>query len=308
MGRSVYEFDITSLLSCMNNDHFYVEQVLLTSTPTVRVYKLPPGFQFHPTDDELILHYLRNRAASVPCPVPIIADVDIYKFDPWDLPCQAVHGEQEWYFFSPRDRKYPNWIRPNRAAGSGYWKATGKDKPIHDCATGEPVGIKKGLVFYTGRPPMGRRTDWIMHEYRLALDDWVLCRISMSSSSPALPVVVVPSPAADDHMDNSNIKDDDGLLRFFVDPGAPGLPGPAVPSMSELLDNDELTQLLDAAAPADEHLSLNQLLSIGDCHDARAEYSSSPPPAPINAGKRKAACPEEDRRAIFRRGKASYRN
>jgi len=48
---------------------------------------LPPGFRFHPTDEELILHYLRNRAANAGCPVDIIADVDIYKFDPWDLPC-----------------------------------------------------------------------------------------------------------------------------------------------------------------------------------------------------------------------------
>jgi hypothetical protein len=48
---------------------------------------LPPGFRFHPTDEELILHYLRNRAAESPCPVSIIADVDIYKFDPWALPC-----------------------------------------------------------------------------------------------------------------------------------------------------------------------------------------------------------------------------
>jgi hypothetical protein len=51
---------------------------------------LPPGFRFHPTDEELILHYLRNRAASAQCPVPIIADVDIYKFDPWDLPCKLI--------------------------------------------------------------------------------------------------------------------------------------------------------------------------------------------------------------------------
>ncbi|KAF3331891.1 NAC transcription factor 29-like protein [Carex littledalei] len=47
---------------------------------------LPPGFRFHPTDEELILHYLRNRSASIPCPVDIIAEVDIYKFDPWELP------------------------------------------------------------------------------------------------------------------------------------------------------------------------------------------------------------------------------
>lgn len=77
----------------------------------------------------------------------------------------ALHGEKEWYFFSPRDRKYPNGSRPNRTAGSGYWKATGADKPI-----GHPkaVGIKKALVFYEGKAPKGEKTNWIMHEYRLA--------------------------------------------------------------------------------------------------------------------------------------------
>ncbi|RZS26518.1 hypothetical protein BHM03_00059866 [Ensete ventricosum] len=129
---------------------------------------LPPGFRFHPTDEELLLHYLRNQAASLPCPVSIIAEVDIYKFDPWDLPAKAMFGEQEWYFFSPRDRKYPNGVRPNRAAASGYWKATGTDKPIHRSGGKEHIGVKKALVFYKGRPPRGRKTNWIMHEYRLA--------------------------------------------------------------------------------------------------------------------------------------------
>lgn len=77
----------------------------------------------------------------------------------------ALYGEKEWYFFSPRDRKYPNGSRPNRAAGSGYWKATGADKAI-----GKPkaAGIKKALVFYAGKAPRGIKTNWIMHEYRLA--------------------------------------------------------------------------------------------------------------------------------------------
>ncbi|KAL0385823.1 UNVERIFIED_CONTAM: NAC domain-containing protein 1 [Sesamum radiatum] len=150
---------------------------------------LPPGFRFHPTDEELIMHYLRNQATSRPCPVSIIPEVDIYKFDPWELPAKAEFGENEWYFFSPRDRKYPNGVRPNRAAVSGYWKATGTDKAIYSGS--KYVGIKKALVFYKGRPPKGVKTDWIMHEYRLSesrsqplkqngsmrLDDWVLCRI-----------------------------------------------------------------------------------------------------------------------------------
>jgi len=90
---------------------------------------------------------------------------------------KAVFGEAEWYFFSPRDRKYPNGVRPNRAAGSGYWKATGTDKPITLSADGASsessssramIGVKKALVFYKGRPPKGMKTSWIMHEYRLA--------------------------------------------------------------------------------------------------------------------------------------------
>jgi hypothetical protein len=47
---------------------------------------LPPGFRFHPTDEELVVHYLKRKAASAPLPVAIIAEVDLYKFDPWELP------------------------------------------------------------------------------------------------------------------------------------------------------------------------------------------------------------------------------
>lgn len=161
--------------------------------------QLPPGFRFHPTDEELVIHYLCRKCASQSIGVPIIAEIDLYKSDPWDLPgiipeslssshffdefinynglisylllhcwwiaALALYGEKEWYFFSPRDRKYPNGSRPNRAAGSGYWKATGADKPI---GHPKPVGIKKALVFYSGKAPKGEKTNWIMHEYRLA--------------------------------------------------------------------------------------------------------------------------------------------
>ncbi|XP_019192995.1 PREDICTED: NAC transcription factor 56-like [Ipomoea nil] len=168
--------------------------------------QLPPGFRFHPTDEELVVHYLKKKVASAPIPVAIIAEVDLYKFDPWELPAKATFGEQEWYFFSPRDRKYPNGARPNRAATSGYWKATGTDKPVLTAGGTQKVGVKKALVFYGGKPPKGVKTNWIMHEYRLAdnktsnkppgldianrskggslrLDDWVLCRIYKKNNS-----------------------------------------------------------------------------------------------------------------------------
>ncbi|KAL8046520.1 hypothetical protein ABFX02_08G182900 [Erythranthe guttata] len=152
---------------------------------------LPPGFRFYPTDEELMVKYLCRKIAGHHFPLQVIGDVDLYKFDAWDLPSKALFGEKEWYFFSPRDRKYPNGSRPNRVAGSGYWKATGTDKIIS--TEGRKVGIKKALVFYIGKAPKGTKTNWIMHEYRLSepprkngstrLDDWVLCRIYEKNST-----------------------------------------------------------------------------------------------------------------------------
>lgn len=76
--------------------------------------------------------------------------------------------EQERFFFSTKEVKYPNGNRSNRATQSGYWKATGLDKKIVTSCNNQLVGMKKTLVFYRGKPPNGSRTNWIMHEYRLA--------------------------------------------------------------------------------------------------------------------------------------------
>lgn len=78
----------------------------------------------------------------------------------------GADDKKECYFFTPRDRKYPNGIRPNRAAGGGYWKATGKDKKIMHPQTNKELGYKKTLVFYYGKPVKGTKSNWIQHEYR----------------------------------------------------------------------------------------------------------------------------------------------
>ncbi|GFP87468.1 NAC domain-containing protein 100 [Phtheirospermum japonicum] len=127
--------------------------------------ELPPGFRFHPTDEELITHYLSKKVVDVDFTAVAIGDVDMNKVEPWDLPWRAKLGEKEWYFFCVRDKKYPTGLRTNRATASGYWKATGKDKEIYRGKT--LVGMKKTLVFYRGRAPKGEKSNWVCHEYRV---------------------------------------------------------------------------------------------------------------------------------------------
>ncbi|KAJ8634499.1 hypothetical protein MRB53_008766 [Persea americana] len=222
---------------------------------------LPPGFRFHPTDEELITYYLTHKIADTSFTGRAITDVDLNKCEPWDLPGKAKMGEKEWYFFSLRDRKYPTGVRTNRATNAGYWKTTGKDKEIFKSATAtaasELVGMKKTLVFYKGRAPRGEKTNWVIHEYRrqsksgfkTAEDAWVVCRVFQKSSgvkryhshaqSKANPNpynldmgnnVVAPVMQADGRSYVSNADLAAGLTRVFrVTPG-PGVNFPTQPN------------------------------------------------------------------------------
>ncbi|XP_006294694.2 transcription factor JUNGBRUNNEN 1 [Capsella rubella] len=161
-----------------------------------------PGFRFHPTDEELLGYYLRRKVENKPIKLELIKQIDIYKFDPWDLPRVSSVGEKEWYFFCMRGRKYRNSVRPNRVTGSGFWKATGIDKPVYsnlDC-----VGLKKSLVYYLGSAGKGTKTDWMMHEFRLPstsktdspalqAEVWTLCRIFKRVTSHRNPTIVPPN-------------------------------------------------------------------------------------------------------------------
>ncbi|PIN06912.1 hypothetical protein CDL12_20531 [Handroanthus impetiginosus] len=156
--------------------------------------RFPPGVRFAPTDLELIYHYLMKKVNNQPLPLDEIYDVNLYQYNPETLAeSYPKLGDNDWYFFTPREKKYKNGSRPKRSAGTGYWKATGADKPIllrnHTITT---IGWKRALVFYQGKSPKGNKTDWMMYEFKvdqpqpsrnkrggdgMRLDDWVLCRI-----------------------------------------------------------------------------------------------------------------------------------
>ncbi|CAI9105590.1 OLC1v1004539C1 [Oldenlandia corymbosa var. corymbosa] len=153
---------------------------------------VPPGFRFHPTDEELLHYYLKKKVSFQKFDMEVIREVDLNKIEPWELQERCKIGstpQNEWYFFSHKDRKYPTGSRTNRATNAGFWKATGRDKCIR--TTFKKIGMRKTLVFYRGRAPHGQKTDWIMHEYRLEdadhldphgnpinnEDGWVVCRV-----------------------------------------------------------------------------------------------------------------------------------
>jgi hypothetical protein len=134
---------------------------------------LPPAFRFHPTDEELILHYLCNRAT--------IPEVDIYNMEPWDLPARAKFGDCEWYLSCFPKKEWHIFCHRKYPISSGYWMATGKARRLTlSGAAGKMLGSKRRLVFHL---PSGKMTGWVMHEYHLPDNTTLRSIISSTTAS-----------------------------------------------------------------------------------------------------------------------------
>ncbi|CAI9088715.1 OLC1v1023134C1 [Oldenlandia corymbosa var. corymbosa] len=225
---------------------------------------LPPGFRFHPTDEELITYYLLKKVLDSNFSGKAIAEVDLNKCEPWELPEKAKMGEKEWYFFSLRDRKYPTGLRTNRATEAGYWKATGKDREIYSSKTNSLVGMKKTLVFYRGRAPKGEKSNWVMHEYRLegkfayhflsrsSKDEWVISRVFQKSGTG--------TPATSVHGGGGKKRLTPGINNMYPDVGSP-----SSVSLPSLLDSSPYTASATSATTNTDH---DSTASYHDCKSA----------------------------------------
>lgn len=47
--------------------------------------QVPPGFRFHPTEEELLSYYLRKKLAYEKIDLDVIREVDLNKLEPWDI-------------------------------------------------------------------------------------------------------------------------------------------------------------------------------------------------------------------------------
>lgn len=99
---------------------------------------LPPGFRFHPTDEEIITHYLSPKVVNHGFSARAIGDVDLNRCEPWDLPGELTFSfslilcwfnpsfgvlSSPAFFFSQAGQR---WERKN---GSSSAKGTGSTRP-----------------------------------------------------------------------------------------------------------------------------------------------------------------------------------
>lgn len=67
---------------------------------------VPPGFRFHPTEEELVGYYLKRKINSLQIDLDVIIDIDLYKIEPWDIQGTYI------YIYTHEDRiKFDIWPR-----------------------------------------------------------------------------------------------------------------------------------------------------------------------------------------------------
>ncbi|KAK4835515.1 hypothetical protein QYF36_010825 [Acer negundo] len=155
-----------SYLQCSSSDCLVVYQQDHDHDHDQDQLNLPVGYRFSPRNHELVLNYLANKILGQKLPANIITTIDLYQYDPHQLPISEFkYGKHnEAYFFNEREYIESKGLAKRRTK-NGYWKATGRDTNI---LYGETVvGFKKILIFYWGKAPDGKRSPWIMHEFRL---------------------------------------------------------------------------------------------------------------------------------------------
>ncbi|XP_061998102.1 NAC domain-containing protein 71-like [Rosa rugosa] len=159
---------------------------------------VPTGYRFHPTEEELVNHYLKKKihGGNDSEINQIIPEIDLCKYEPAELPAllgtETEAHDMEWFFFTRKTYKYNKSSRSKRTTNKGYWKITGPERGIKARRSKAVIAKKRTLTFYQGRVPTSKKTSWVIHEYYLpgngvipypkqAQGDFVICRLKIRS-------------------------------------------------------------------------------------------------------------------------------
>ncbi|BAS87010.1 Os03g0811850 [Oryza sativa Japonica Group] len=141
----------------------------------VSPYSDIPGVRFTPTDQELIIHFLKpkyNLRDAMPTNIIVIKQLDVCKLNLDELHGDLGLGKSldgAWYVFSPRSRYKERGVRPARGIKTtavGYWKSNSAEADVVD-DDGEVIGRVNSLTLALGHQPRGKATHWRMKEYRI---------------------------------------------------------------------------------------------------------------------------------------------
>jgi len=148
--------------------------------PRATSFSLPPGWQFYPSPQQLLCHYLTNKnnnANSKPLTddsvngYDLIRELELYNYDPFELPDTACFSygsggrKRHWYCYTVRVAKERKGGK--RRTMSGYWRR-GTVRDVVGSGGKAVVGTRTSFGFYLGNSPKSAvRTDWVMYEYAL---------------------------------------------------------------------------------------------------------------------------------------------
>ncbi|XP_059632362.1 NAC domain-containing protein 83-like [Cornus florida] len=165
--------------------------------------RIPLGFRFAPTDQDLIIQYLRRKVKGESLSSDVIIEREIYDKSPWDV----FQAKDPWHTTNKDKREFVIYAftrlkkigakkRALRRVGCGTWDGQTQSENIYNRQK-QLIGVKKMLVFEanvnTHECSIMPRGHWIMHEYSLdgvSLDglgkegdrDYVVCKIKRDDS------------------------------------------------------------------------------------------------------------------------------
>lgn len=157
-------------------------------------FSLPLAAENEYWTDEAIFTSLQNFKTEKPLPANVDSGINPYQYRPQDLPGDL------WYFCSTVKKE----------SDIGFWQETGE--PCEIFSNSAISGFRTTLRFYEGNTAHGRKTDWVMQEYRITEkyktnmndDHRALCRVFLAvENSPEMECILTG-----DYLELNDLVDD----------------------------------------------------------------------------------------------------